>query len=539
MAKLTRDDLLQLSTKQFEYQAPFKAMCQLLAEQFYPARADFTITRNIGATFADHLSDSLPLLMRRDLGNALQAMLRDGDWFKMGIAGDEPDYAGTVWLSERTELLRRLMYDRSANFVRASKESDHDFVTFGQSVKSIEVNRLHNGLLFRCWHLRDCAWFEDESGQVCGVFRKTRITRHNMIRYFGEDKVSTNVTRDVLKQPFVEVHCQHIVLPSDMYGDDQIIERFPYVSIWIDTDNQHIMEVSGSNHKQYVVPRFHTIPGCAYAYSPATEVGLADARCLQAMTHTLLEAAERYARPPIVATERAVRSDVDLGPDGITWVDFKYDEKMGPSLRPLFQNASGWPVGNAERQRIQETLTSAFFLNKLRLPDAQSKTMTAYEVSQLMQQYRRENLPLFAPIEAEDNGQTCELAFEIAMQNNMLGSPYDIPPSLRGSQVRFKFISPLTARENEEIAQRYQQVSQMLAEAVNLDPMIGHDVDLSAALRDAIEGLGQPEWLTPPQVAAQQKAMAQLAQAAQQAALSSPQTAAPGGPGPAAAPAAG
>ena len=111
--------------------------------------------------------------------------------------------------------------------------------------------------------------------------------------------------------------------------------------------------------------------------------------------------------------------------------------------------------------------------------------MTAYEVSERMKQFRRENLPLFAPIEAEDNGQTCELAFEIAMGNNLLGSPYDVPPSLRGRDVEFKFESPLTASENDEIAQRYAQTREMLAGAIELDPSVGHDIDLSAAIRDA------------------------------------------------------
>ena len=66
----------------------------------------------------------------------------------------------------------------------------------------------------------------------------------------------------------------------------------------------------------YVIPRFKTIPGSQFAYSPATMVGLPDARTLQEMQHTLLEASERYARPPIIATQKVIRGDIDLAPDG-------------------------------------------------------------------------------------------------------------------------------------------------------------------------------------------------------------------------------
>lgn len=516
MAKLTVEQLLGLAAHQFTLQAPVKSLWQVLADNFYPERADFTITRNVGQEFSDQLIDSYPLLIRRDLGNSLHAMLRDGDWFQMGIRDGKPDYMGQYWLQESTSRLKRRMYERNSGFVRAAKEGDHDYVTFGQCVKSVEVNRLHNGLLFRCWHMRDCAWFEDENGQVCGVFRKTKMSRRDMISYFGEGKVHKRITQNADKEPFTEFDALHIVIPSKMLGDDQIESRHPYVSIWIDEQNKHLIEETGLNHRMYLVPRFQTIAGSAYAYSPATTVGLSDSRTLQAMTFTLMEAAERYARPPIIATMKAVRSDIDLSSDGITWVDEEYDQRTGAALETLRQDRGGFPIGAAERERVAETLKSAFYQNQLNLPD--KANMTAYEVSEHMKAFRRANLPLFAPIEAEDNGQVCELAFEVAMANNMLGSPYDIPPSLRGSEVEFRFESPLTASENEEIAQRYAQTREMLAGAIELDPNVGHDIDLSAAIRDAVTGIGAPvSWLRDPEQVAERQAEQQAMQLAQMA----------------------
>jgi hypothetical protein len=198
-------------------------------------------------------------------------------------------------------------------------------------------------------------------------------------------------------------------------------------------------------------------------------------------------------------------------------VDDAYDERLGASLRTIAQDRGGYPIGQIERERINETLQSAFYLNKLTLPEV-GHEMTAYEVSERMKQFRRENLPLFAPIEAEDNGQTCELAFEVAMGNNMLGSRYDIPPSLRGANVEFKFESPLSASENEEIANRYTQTRQMLAEAIELDPSVGHDIDLSTAIRDAVTGIGAPTtWLTSPEEAEEAKQLAEAQALAMQA----------------------
>jgi len=280
-----------------------------------------------------------------------------------------------------------------------------------------------------------------------------------------------------------------------MYGDDVLESKFKYVGVYVDVANQHVMEETGMFQPYYVVPRFQTIAGSPYAYSPATVVGLPDARALQAMTFTLLEAGERYTRPPLIATMGAIRGDVDLTGDGITWVDKEYDEKLGAALRPLNQDRGGYPIGMDMRANIVEVLSSAFYLNKLSLPDV-NRDMTAYEVQERMKQYRRENLPLFAPIEAEYNGQLCEMSFEIAMRSGFLGSPYDIPESLREREVVFKFQSPLSQSEEERKATQFSQTARLLAEAAQFDPNAVANINFDVALRDAVLGTGSPAtWL--------------------------------------------
>lgn len=516
--KKTVPELKALIDHQFTLHRPMMSLYQTLADNFYPERADFTFTRNVGAELSDNLLNSYPILVRRDLGNSLSAMLRDGEWFSVGING-EPDHLGKGWLQWASSRLLRMFNDRGANFVRSTKEGDHDYATFGQTVISVELNKKADGLLFRNWHLRDCAWWDDESGQVCGVVRKWKPTLYDLKQYFGEDALHENIKKGLRdNKPFDRGDVRHIVMPSDMYGDDEIQSKHQYVSIFVDYANECIIEEKGINHKMYVVPRFQTIAGSAYAYSPATVVGLPDARALQAMTHTLMEAGERYARPPIIATQKVIRGDVDLAPDGITWVDDEYDEKMGAALRTLPQDRGGFPIGLEMRDNIVEILSSAFFLDKMNLPEV-TREMTAYEVSERMKQFRRQNLPLFSPIESEYNGQLCELAFDVAMSAGLMGSPYDIPDSLRDRDVVFKFVSPLSRAEEEEKANRWEQTSKMLGEAVQIDPNVRMNVDVDVAFRDAVMGIGAPaHWLHPMETVLQGRQMAAMAQVAATAA---------------------
>ena len=144
---------------------------QDLADQFYPHRADFTVTRTPGDDFADHLSTSYPALVHRDLSDSFSTMMRPKniDWFHMAIRGREDlDQPAKAWLEYATGIQRRAMYDRRAKFARASKEADRDIAAFGQAVKTVELNREASGLLFRCWHLRDVTWCENAASAAVG-----------------------------------------------------------------------------------------------------------------------------------------------------------------------------------------------------------------------------------------------------------------------------------------------------------------------------------------------------------------------------------
>jgi hypothetical protein len=508
---LTR--LKQFADDKFQDQSRVLGLWQTLAENFYPERSDFTLSHGMGDELADGLASSQPILIRRELANSFSSMLRDGEWFNI-TTQDDPDHISKKWLEFGSTRLLRLMEHRSSNFRRATKEGDHDYATFGQNVMSIEPNKMRNGLLFKTWHLRDCAWWDNDVGQVGGLVRRWAPKYHELRSYFGMDKLHRNMTHDFDKNLFKDAEIIHFDMPTDMFElDNKEVEQFEYVSLWFDVKNKHVIDMVGKRHRTYVVPRFQTISGSPYAYSPATVVGLPDARTLQAMTHTLLEAGERHARPPIIATEGVIRGDANLYADGITYVSEDYDERLGASMRPLIQDAKGFPLGMEMAAGIVDVLQSAFYVNKIDLPDKGGE-MTAYEFSERMKLYRRQNLPLFSPLEHEYNGQICELSFSICMEFNMIGSPQDIPEPLRGQEVIFKFESPLTESEEEKKVQLFSQVSEMLGRAAEYDQGVAFNVDFDVALRDSIGGIGAPStWLREVEEVGKKKEQMEAAQA--------------------------
>jgi len=393
----------------FGRKMPLTSLHQEIAEHFYPERADFTITRSLGTDFAANLMTSYPLRCRRDLGNHFSTMLRPTarPWFHTAIRHNEkPSIEAKMYLEWFEETQRRAMYDPSSLFVRATKEGDHDFAAFGQAAISVQLNKDANGILYRCWHLRDMCWQENEEGKIGFVARKWKPTAQTLCRTFKS--VHQKVTDICAKAPFDEIECRHFVCDADMYDGDA--KGRPKWSIWYDTANHHIMEANPIWGNHYVIPRWQTVSGSQYSYSPATVCALPDARLLQAMTFTLLEAGEKATSPPMLATQNVVRSDLALYAGGVTWVDEEYDERLGAALRPLEQDFRGFNYGLQMNADTRAMLHAAFFLDALTLPQKTAE-MTAYEVSQHVQEYIRNALPLFEPMEQQYNAGLCDETF--------------------------------------------------------------------------------------------------------------------------------
>lgn len=474
----------------FGKKSPILNLWQEIADQFYPERADFTVCRSLGSEFADHLMTSYPVMARRDLGNSFSSMLRRDNWFNLKTSyNDNLDYEGRVWLDWARDVQRRAMYDKRSQFVRATKEGDHDYAAFGQCAISVELNKNADGLLYRCWHLRDLAWAENAEGVIDTVHRNWSPTARDLIQIFG-NKVHQKVTSKADKEPFCEVKCRHIVVPSEDYSDKF---KTPYVSIYIDIENKHIMEEVGVFNKVYVIPRWQTVAGSQYAYSPATIVALPDARLIQSITRVLLEAGEKAVDPPLVASREVFRDDFNLMAGGVTWADVEMDTDIRNVISE-FGKSSNLPAGINIRDDVRVMISQAFYLDKLTLPSV--REMTAYETAQRVQEYIRQALPIFAPIEYEYSGDLCEITFDLLMRGGAFGSPMDIPKSLRGQDVQFTFESPLQAAIGQEKQGLLQNTAQMLGIAAQIDPTVTADIDIRTAFRDAIDGFGVPaKWM--------------------------------------------
>lgn len=475
----------------FGKKMPLNTLHQEIADNFYPERAIFTLQRSLGNDFSSNMMTSYPAMCRRDLGNQFGTMLRPTarPWFHTAIKySKDVDNDTKVFLEWFTETQRRAMYDSKSLFTDASKQGDHDFAAFGQCVISVELNKRADGLLYRAWHLKDVCWQADEEGQIGFVARKWKPTVQTLMRTFP-GKLDDKIARVAEKTPFDEVEVRHFIADADMYDGDA--RGKPRWSIWWDVGNQKLIEATPIWNKHYIIPRWQKMADSQYSYSPATVLALPDARLLQAMTYTLLEAGEKATSPPLIATQDAVRSDIAVYAGGITWIDQEYDERLGEALRPITQDLKGFDIGIKMNENAQAMLHKAFYLDALTMPQS-GPEMTAYEVGQRVQEYIRNALPIFEPMEMEYNAALCDETFEIMWRHGAFGSPASWPKKLRGAEIEFHFESPLHDAIEQQKGQLFQQAQGLIGIAVSLDPTCSTIPKAADALRDAMTGIGVP-----------------------------------------------
>lgn len=505
--------LLEHSNSLFGARASLLTLWQNIAENFYPERADFTIERSLGTELGEGLATGVPVVLRRDLGDALGSLLRPTNkaWFKTRV--DQWDTVSTeakAWLEMSEDRQRKAMYHRRTGFVRATKEADHDFATFGQAVIQIRLNQFGNGLIFKCHHLRDCAWSENVDGMIDTFYRKWTPEARTLVQLFKKG-LHPDVLRMAEKEPFRKINMLHCVVPNQ----DDNRNRFPFKSVYLDCMHQDIVEEIPIPIFGYCIPRWETVSGSQYAYSPSVVVGLPDARTMQEMMITLLEAGEKATTPPLLGVQEALRSDVNVMAGGITWVDREYDERLGEVLRPLTIDKSGIPLGMDLWDRATAAMREAFYADKLSLPPLGGPDMTAYEVGQRVQEHIRQTMPLFEPVEAEYNAPMCEMVFDIMMRFGVFGSPMLIPEDIRGADINFQFESPLQDAADKAKAQRYLEATSLIANAVAADPSVAYILDNKKAARAALEASDVPiAWLrTEAEVDKMAEAQAQQEQA--------------------------
>lgn len=503
---MTATELCRQAEIAFGRRGSLMSFWQETADNFYPERADFTQTKTIGESFASNLYDSNPIIFRRDFGDWLSGAIRPKGrpWFNFRARNDKVNKLQKVktFLTDRADVTRNLFYDDRSQFISSMKIGDHDWATFGNAVASVEDRSDRQGLLFKDWHLRDCAWEDNGDGVTHKMFRKYKMSAENLglkAKANPNWKLPERVQRYITERKGdTMVECMHIVMPADLY-DMPVKKRrgLDWVSLHVSVQEgqKGIMSERPVPVFNYSVSRWFKLSVSPYAFSPAVCCALPDARTIQAMTWAIIEAGEKAVEPPLAAVREAILGGVEWYSGGITWLDGKYDESKGEAIRAI-QMGKEPQLGAVIREAIKQTLGDAWYINKLFMPPPANQPMTAEEANLRFQEFLRVSQPIIEPAETERNGKMIEIAVEMAQYLGYWGEPEEIPDELMDEgNFAITYDNPVEDARKLAKTQAFSQSIQLAGQAQAIDPALPANVDWQTAFREAVQGVAPPSWL--------------------------------------------
>lgn len=540
MADENAIELLKRGDKRFGARQTLDTFRQEIALNFCPWHASFTTTLNWGEDFAAHLLDGTPLLLARDFKGQIGSMLRPPgkQWF-WDRAQDEDvnvDRASREYLDWRSRQKMRLMFDRATGAHRAFSQADEFFAFFGDAVVSVDLNATREQLRFMAYHIKDVVWALGDDGKANVITRREEISVRNFLGRFRHkgDKIAPEMKEKFDKDPDQVIKVRHEIIEKDEYdsyrkGPRRGNER--YVSVWIDETHKTVVRETPQRTMRYVVASWVRLPHMPYAISPATTIALPDARLIQQQALAIMDAAEKGANPPLIATVDAIRGQVDAKSNGITWIERDYDERMGEPLRPLEMGKNAG-LGAEALLRTEHQLTRAFYLDSLRMPDTRSSKSTL-EIQFRIDEYVRAALPLFAPMQTDYNEALLAEVDAVLVETDFAKTDMEArPDALRNERMIYQWDNPLSEmieRQKVQVVSEVVQIGMTLAGFAQAQAQVPelNQVDIAKTFREAAISLnGSRLLLTEQQVKKQiegQKAaqaeQAQVAQATEMAPL--------------------
>lgn len=452
-------------------------------------------TETLGTTKGEkttrRLFDSTALQSTQDLASAFQGTLTNPAtiWSKLRFQEEElnNDQEAVSWLERVNQTIHNELNE--SNFNTEIAKGYQSFVALANMVLFHEETE--NGkYVFTAVHIAKIVWAEDKNGLVDTVYRKFALTAKQAVEKFGK-QVHVDILKDSIDDPDKEYAFIHCIAPRDRkdikmntLGVAPAKNR-PIASVYIDMTNMKLVEEGGYYEMPVLVSRWSLLPGETYGRGPG-HLALPDTRTLNRLKQRGLEAIDLQVRPPIFANQRDVMGKLDLRPGGISIV------KDHSGIKE-FVSQSRADILQFSLEDLKNSIKSIFFLDKLLLPPRnETGEMTAFEVSQRIEQMQRVLGPVLSRLNNELLSPLVVRSFKILLRSGRLPA---VPEILRqrGINVDIVFVNQLARAQQIQDVSTIQQWIQGLLQIAQLNPQIVDMINTDGIAKHTARILGVPE----------------------------------------------
>lgn len=493
-----------------------EAEFQELKELVRPGGSDFVGGSNDRINSRKKIFDGTAPWAREQLQGGLHSYLTNpvDRWFHLGVANvpfNLLDFEAKEWLESVTDEVYAHYSNPFSNLNQSLHEVYGDLTTFGTGVLYQYFDPATKCIQFNSYPLADCWLRDDSKGNLNRLHRqiKWRVAQVRSEFGFLPEKLSKYKDDDM-------VTIIHAVFERKEYDpNSRRPERRKFVSANFCKETEELLNESGYDWMPYHTPRWTHVPGTAYGDGPALSV-LPEIRMVNAMSKTMIIAAQKLVDPPLVVPDDGFLLPVKSMPGGITM------RRPGDQQIELLPGPQRMDISIDMIEQRREMIRRGFYVDWLIRPTKKER-QTAQEIMDDRNQMLGMMGPMVGRIQSDMLGKMIQLSVNLLFRARQIASP---PSQLEGQRMDPVYISPAAKAQStvrgQGIQAYVQQITQLLPVLPNLIDSINED-GLNAELQDLSDTprsvINSPEAIARKrQAREQQQQLAAAAQVAPQAA---------------------
>ncbi len=421
--------------------------------------------------------DTTAIQANRDLASAMQSTVTNPTmkWMKFRykdkIMNDDRD--ALEWLEKTSDTIFNHLSE--SNFDMQMNKFYLGYCSFGHGILFHEED-----FTFNAWHLAETAYAENDKGIIDTVYRKFKMTLKAAYDQFG-DAIGEDMMAKLDKEPLIDIEFYHCIYPNSKENIKKVVgelaepQNRPYCSHYIMQRGARIVKEDGYYELPCYIARWSNLPGETYGFGPGN-VALADIRTLNKIKEESLRAMAKAVNPTIVTTKQNMISG-DFRPGSLTTVRDIEGFKE-------FVTQSRFNDIKVEINDLQGMIKSSFYIDKLLLPPrTETGEMTAYEVSQRLEQMQQILGPVLSRLDVELLQPLVTRAFKILIRERKIEPmPAKVVSLMKGKTLDFEiiFVNSLARAQHMGELRNVQQMLQEVGMMAQMNPEVLDNIDFDA-----------------------------------------------------------
>lgn len=426
-------------------------------------RGNFRLQKNLYDTTGTHANELLSSGFFSLLTSPTQP------WFLLRTNLDSlnEQYDVALWLDEVSKILSYEIQRPQTGFTTAMHEFYLEYGAYGNATMFVTESRDKGALSFITLPLAECHYQENDEGRVDTLFRRYWRTPQQLVERYGEQGVHEKVREEYLNpQSMTSFEVVHAIMPN-IYAQAFTLfsQDLPFLSVYIDKTNKHLLSVAGFNEQPFMAARFYKMPQEVYGRGPGS-ISLPDLNMLQEMVRTVLRGAQKMVDPPMMMPDQGFLTPPNMAPGRVNY--FRAGTSDSDRIFPL--QTGGHPeLGMDLIQSVQNRVREIFFVDQLQLNIGPQ--MTATEVIQRTEEKQRLMGPVIGRASTELLSPLIQRAFGLLMRQGKVPMPPDAVLEAR-AQFRIIYTSPIFKAQEQIAANNLTRALQVLTPFMATDPGI-------------------------------------------------------------------